>query len=357
MAETSYPFSGDSAGGGGKLVSQLQWQAMAHLWGPDRVDFELTNAVIGRADLPLNTTLSGSNLIISAGGAWVGGYYYKLDAPLTIAAPTNSGANPRYDVIALRASLTTGSVNVVILTGAASETPLEPTPKRILGDVWEMPLAAMLLPANNGTRLLYDRRRFPSTNYLLTPWSRGDVSKSLPPGSFSIDVDANGGGTHDEGYQGREGDMATRTLGKRRPYTPDLFTVTNKPAAANRTGFWRIIAPGTVQFAAQIINTSTTAVTTTAGWFMGITLPVTPSLWVPTQLQGVLTNNEARDGIPNLVNIVGQTSGTSGAALYYPNPTYLSEGLDGLTKIPGKSTLTISGVYETNVFEDRSLSG
>lgn len=357
MPEKSYPFSDDSAGGGGKLVSQTQWQAMSHLWAIDCIDFSMVNSTYTAADMPLNVTLSGSNVVVSPGSAWVGGFYYKLDTTLTIPAPTNTGSNPRTDLVVLRANLATGSVNIAIVTGQAAASPTEPAVTKTLGGIWEMPLMAITLAANNGTKTLGSRRAFRTPGTVQVPFSRPAVSLSLTPGTFTLDMDSNTSGGLEEGFRSYTGDMITRSLGPRQPYTPDLFTVTNKPVEANRIGYWRYIAPGTVQFSVNIINTSSTAVTSTSGWFMGITLPVTPSLYCPTVVQGVLTNNEARDGLPNLVNIVGQTSGTSGLALYYPNPTYLAEGLDGLTKIPGKSTLNISGVYETNYFEDRSLSG
>lgn len=359
MAETSYPFSDDSAGGGGKLVSQLDWQKMAHLWGPDRVDFRLGNQSYSGGALPLNVTLSGANVVVSPGSAWVGGFYYTLDAPLNIPAPTNSGANPRIDAVVIRTNLATGSVNLAISTGVASSTPVEPTPQRVLGGIWEMTIAAIELPANNGTRVFVDRRQYDHVGTVQTTWNRSGTSKTLPYGAFSLDMDSNANGVIFEGFSGREGDMLTRNLGPRQKYTPDLFTVSGKPPAQNRKGFWRYIAPGTVSFSASFYNTTTTPVKVTAGWFMAFTLPVTASKSASSTFTGVLSNPEARNGLPNLVSITAQTRLDFGntCALYYPNSLNVGEGLDGLATIPGMSDLTISGVYETNDFESGVIGG
>lgn len=353
MAEKSYPFSNDSVGGGGKLISQVDWQAMAHLWGGDRIDFQLVNPTYDSTALPFSVTISGSNLVISPGSAWVGGFYYTLDAPLTIACPVNNGANPRYDTVVIRASLATGSVNIKISTGLAAAAPTEPTPTRVLGDIWELPLVSIYLPALNGTRVINERRVFNAPKTAQVPWSRAGISDLLPPGTFTVDMDSNNSGGQQEGFHGRNGDMVTRTLGKRNSYTPDLFTVSNKPPSANRTCAYRYIAPGTVQFSMQFSNTSTSPVKASAGWFIGFTLPVAPSREFVQVFHGVLSNRELRNDMPNLIDITAQvrTEASNSVALYYPSPTNIGNGLDGLILIPGKSDLYISGCYETNAFD------
>lgn len=358
MAEISYPFSGDSAGGGSKLVSQTQWQPMAHLWAPDSIDFAMTSATYTATQLPLNVTLSGSNLVVSPGSAWVGGFYYKLDASLTIAAPINAGANPRIDLLVLRLDPTAGSVNVAISTGQASATPTEPTPQRLPGGIWEMPLSAIILPANNGTRTLSPRKYFPSPGVVQVPWNRAEASNSLPPGAFTIDMDVNNTDVIKEGFRAPSGDMITRTLGKRLSYTPDLFTVFVNIPSGDRQGYWRYIAPGTVEFSVRLSNRSINPITKTAGWFIGFTLPVTPSKFVPTVFSGVLSNPESRNGKPNLMSITAQTRMESSnvCALYSPSTSSVSGGLDGLDLIPGMSELCVSGVYATNDLEERSIS-
>jgi hypothetical protein len=352
MAETSYPFAEDTAGGGSKMVSQVQWQQMSHLWASDRIDFQLVNSSYSQSALPFYASFSGSNIIIQPGAAWIGGFYYKLDAPYTMTTPTNNGSLPRNDIIVLRLDMATGSVNLAKKTGTPSSSPKDPLPQRTPGGVWEMPLWAITLAPNNGDRDLSDRRRFDGPGRVFAPLNAGWVSESLPSGQFLVDMDVNNNDTQYEGFRGRDGFMVARHLGRRREYTPDLFTVSNKPASANRKGYWRYTAPGTVQFSIKISNTSTKAVTTTA-WSIGFTLPVPTSKAAPTVLYGFLDNPEKRDGFPNFVQIVAKNEGggNQNCYLHYPNPVSLKEGLDGLKTIPGKSVLTITGAYETNDFD------
>lgn len=356
MAEISYPFAAASAGGGSELVSQTQWQDMAHLWASDRINFQLTNASYSNTTLPFWCEFADDELVIHPGAGWVGGFYYELTAPKRLPAPTNADAMPRKDFVVIRLDMALGSANLAIKEGQSAPTAREPEVQRTPGGIWEMPLWAVELEPRNGTRTLKDRRRFDSPGGVQTPWYRSEVSQSLPAGSFTLDMDSNGTGGQQEGFRGRDGDMVTRHLSKRQAYTPDLFTVTNKPPAANRTGLWRYIAPGTVQFSAYIRNTSTNPVSITSSWYMGLTLPVICSQAQPMVLTGVLNNSNNRDGLPNLVAITAQTSpGTKNCALYMPSTSSLASGLDGLDRIPGQSDLTVSGVFETNDLEGISF--
>lgn len=354
MAEISYPFAAASAGGGSELVSQVEWQNMSHLWSPDRIDFQLTEPTYTNSSLPFWAEFSGADLVIHPGSAWVGGFYYKLDAPLTLTAPTNGGAQPRTDLIVLRADMATGSVNVAIKQGQAAATPVEPTVQRTLGGVWEMPLWAFELEANNGARGPRDRRRFDVPGVTAAPWYAAEVSQGSPAGNFVLDMDANNTGGQTEGFRGRDGFAVTRHLGKRREYTPDLFPVSNKPATANRKGYWRYIAPGTVQFTIHIQNTSTRAVADTrTSPIIGFTLPRAATVIAPCVFHGFVRNPGNRDGLPNFIDIVATNGGggNSNCYLYYPNDSNPSLGLDALKLIPGKSDLTLTGIYETNDFD------
>jgi len=327
------------------------------MWTADKIDFQLVNTSYNSADLPFYCTRNGSNFVINPGAAWVGGFYYKLDAPLSIPAPTNAGAMPRIDLIVIRADMASGSVNIKTVQGQPSSGPVvpEPAPTRAVGGFWEMPLWAINVPANNGTASLMDRRHFDGPGVTYVPWNRSGISQGLPPGNFTIDMDVNASFGMEEGFRGQDGDMVTRTLGKRRSWTPDIFTVTNKPSDANRVGLWRRVAPGTVAFTLQITNPSTTAVTSTTG--ITVTLPENTSAALPTIVTGLLENLENRDSYPNLMHIVAKTSEFGAAMhLYTPNTDSLKEGLDQLYKIPGKSTLTISGQFETAAFEGRTAN-
>lgn len=354
MAEISYPFAAASPGGGSEMVSQNEWQNMATLWASDRIDFQFQENSYAPTELPFYAAITGPDLVIQPGSAWVGGFYYRSDAPISKPAPANAGAQPRIDLVVLRADLGEGSVNLAIKTGTPAANPQEPAVQRVYGGVWEMPLWAIRLEANNGARTVVDRRRFDGPGHVWTPQFGADVSASIPPGNFIVNMDAYKAGYQYEGFRGRDGFSITRHLGKRWSYTPDLFTVTNKPATSNRKGYWRYIAPGTVFVAINIENTSTKAVTASGdGWTIGFTLPIPTSKTTPTILSGFCNNPERRNNLPNFIDITCKTGsgGNTSCYLYYPNPTSPKEGLDGFKTIPGKSTLTIMGVYETNQFD------
>ncbi|MET9816867.1 hypothetical protein [Streptomyces sp. NPDC006355] len=329
----------------------MEWQNMAHLWASDRIDFQLTqNSTYAPTDLPFHTALVGANLVVQAGAAWVGGFYYRNDAPFSLPAPTNGSAMPRIDLVVLRADFASGAVNLALKTGLPAMHPVEPAVQRIVGGVWEMPIWAFELKANNGARTLLDRRRFDGPGHIWTPQNGADIGNSIPPGNFVVNMDAYNAGYQYEGFRGRDGFAITRHLGKRWEYTPNLFTVTGLPPAANRKGYWRYIAPGTVQFSLEINNTSTKEVRTTTT-IIGFTLPVPASKTAPASFSGFLDNPEVRSEMPNFVDIPARSTGGSNAYLYYQNTTTLKQGLDGLRVIPGKSSLSVSGVYETNEFD------
>lgn len=352
MAEISYPFDVASEGGGSELVSQTQWQSMAQMWASDRIDYRLMNTSYTQATLPFYASIVGSNIVVQPGAAWVGGFYYKLDAPWVYPAPTNSGSLPRRDSLVIRTNMAAGSANLAITTGQPSANLVDPKPQMAAGGIWELPLWVIDTGANNGAKSMGDRRRYHGPEPLWAPWNASAVSANMPLDSFVVDVDSNNNDSPREGFRGRDGFSFTRHLGKRLPTTPDVFTVTNKPAAANRNGWWRYIAPGTVSLSYVIRNTSTRAVEASA-WSMGVQLPVNTSKQGFAHLQGIVENPERRDKKPNYIHVIAknESGGNRNIYLYHANPSNLGEGLDGLNIIPGKSTLTLSGTYETDAFD------
>ncbi|MEU0912127.1 hypothetical protein [Streptomyces althioticus] len=350
MGELSYPFNEASAGGGSALVSEAQWQTMSKLWASDRVDFRLNAASYAATEMPFHTAIVGSNVVVQPGSAWVGGFYYKLDSPLTIPAPTNSGSQARRDNVVVRLNMATHSANIAIKEGQPSANPVDPLPSRIAGGIWEMPLWAIDLAANNGARTLSDRRRFDGSSPVYVPWNAGPVASTLPYGQFVMDMDVNTTDVPTEWVRTRDGNMITRYLGKRRQYTPTLLGATSQPAASYRNGWYRYIAPGMVQFDISIQYTGTGTIRNTNGVAaLGFTLPVASSKASPTIFTGQLANPEQRSGMPNLVGMQGRTTAnTQNVYCSHQSISSLAAGLDGWSVFPGKSTLFMSGVYETN---------
>ncbi|MCX4554141.1 hypothetical protein [Streptomyces sp. NBC_01500] len=350
MAEISYPFAANSAGGGAQLVSQVQWQAMSHMFSEDCIDYPLTATSYESSDLPFYLTNPGTGTItVHPGNAFVGGFYYQLTANKTLTLAANSGNTDRIDLIVIRADLSSGSVNLAVSQGQPATNPVEPKPKRVPGGIWEMVLQTATVPANGGTITTSDRRKFVRPGPVAVPWNASVIAPGLPPGAFVIDMDNNGTGGQAEGFYGADGFMSARTLGKRLPYTPDLFTVSNKPGAGDRNGFWRWIAPGTISFSVEI-TTGSKAVTASSGvTIIGFTLPKPAANNTRQVFTGMIDNPRVSNSMPNLIGVFGKTGtgANQNCYMYMDSTTTIKQGLDSVNTIPAYSTLSISGTYET----------
>ncbi|MFF8367846.1 hypothetical protein ACF05W_03280 [Streptomyces lydicus] len=356
MAEISYPFNADNTNGGTSIVSQTQWQAMASMWGGDRVDFQLTATTYGTTSLPFNATIvNGRTVQINPGKAWVGGFYYSLPSTLSVAIPNNSTTKPRKDLIVLQADMAKSAVNIAVVTGTAAATPVAPQPRRQAGGLWEMPLYEVDAAANNASITISGRMPFNMPTPVAYPWSAADSAATLPRGSFIYDMDNNGGDTQYEGFNGRDGYVVTRHFGKSRPYTPSLV---NGGSAPVREGRWRFVGPNAVWFSAFIQNTSSTDTKLNTGaWTYGLTLPVPANGKTGQIITGHLDNNASNGNTnwPNFMEIVGKVNRGANSQtmwLYWPSPTGAKGGLDGVSTIPRHAYITISGVYEAASFKE-----
>ncbi|MBF6056642.1 hypothetical protein GO002_33050, partial [Streptomyces eurocidicus] len=194
MAETSYPFSQSSKTGGTEMVSEAQWQAMAAMWGGDRVDFRLTSESYASGALPFSASVINSRTIeVKPGSAFVGGFYYQLTASTTLAVDPNPTDKARKDTLILRADVVQGSVNLGVIKGQPSASPIAPLPKRIPGQQWEMVLYEVDVPAKDGSPQLSLRAPFDMPPAVSTPWNTRPAADFLPVGSFLYDLDNNGG--------------------------------------------------------------------------------------------------------------------------------------------------------------------
>jgi hypothetical protein len=128
VAETYWPF--DS--GAGSASGEDRWYQMAPLWALDGV------ATSGGL---LVTTISGRNLQVATGSAWVHGAYYINDAAKTLAVAANSSGNPRIDRIVLRRDLTANTVTAAVLQGTAAASPAAPALTQSTTGIWEVPIA------------------------------------------------------------------------------------------------------------------------------------------------------------------------------------------------------------------------
>ncbi|MGW2919529.1 hypothetical protein ACWDBF_16945 [Streptomyces angustmyceticus] len=356
MAEISYPFNADNANGGTSVVSQTQWQAMAAMWGGDRVDFQLTATTYGDTSLPFYArVVNGRSVEVNAGKAWVGGFYYQNTGLKTVTIASNPSTKPRKDLIVLQADMAKSAVNVTVVKGTASATPLAPQPRRQPGGLWEMPLYEVTAAALDASVTIVGRMPFDTPTPVAFPWNAADGAAALPRGSFIYDMDNNGGDSQYEGFSGRDGYVITRHLGKSKNFTPSLV---NGGSVSVREGRWRMVGPNTVWFSAFIQNTSgTDTKLDTGAWTYGLTLPVPANGKTGQIITGHLDNNASNGNKnwPNFMEIVGKVNRGSNSQtmwLYWPSPAGAKGGLDGVSTIPRHAFITFSGVYEAASFKE-----
>ncbi|WP_326827433.1 hypothetical protein [Streptomyces sp. NBC_01751] len=351
MAEISYPFSADNATtGAAKAVSETQWQKMAHMWGGDRVDYTLTGGQEDFATLPFNAKATNvTTVAVNPGKAWVGGFYYELTAAMNVTITANALTTGRIDLIVLRADMSKPSVNLAVRKGVNAATPVEPLPVRQIGGVWELPLYSITVPASGGALVVNARAPYnipPSVGF---PWNSTTSLALLPVGTFGYDMDSNGNGYQNEYFRGRDGLIASKSLGKSATYTPNLVNCAALPTA-NRTGRWRWIAPNMAWFQATIVNDfDEGAMATGNNWRVGITLPAICNVKAAQTFHGYLSNPSQSGNLPNAMSVTALTQpGSSVLYLHAPDSNTTQEGLNGLKGFPANSSFTISGVFEAS---------
>jgi len=355
MAEISYPFAEDNATtGASKAVSETQWQAMATMWGGDRVDFSIGPGAYSSTDLPFAPkVISVTSLQIGPGKAWVGGFKYELTDNLLVPIDANSSNTGRKDLVVIRADMAVPAVNIAVRKGVNSTAPAVPSPVRQVGDKWEMPLYEVNVPANGGTVTMSSRLPYnmpPAVGY---PWNAADSSKLMPMGAFAYDLDSNLSGSQNERFVGQDGPMITRSFGPMYEYTPDMYHDSNVPNSFfTRKGHWRWIAPNTVSFIASVYNTIANT-ETDKGVPYGIKLPVPASAVNRQVLSGFLLNSAGNGIYPNSQSLTGliNPSTPNYASIYIPSTTGAGGGLDNFHSLPSKSTIYFSGTYEANIFD------
>ncbi|UFQ16418.1 MULTISPECIES: hypothetical protein [Streptomyces] len=350
MAEKSFPFGQANSSGGQAAVSQLDWQDMAKMWGGDRVDFQLVNSSYSSTNLPFSTrVVNGRTIELKPGAAWVGGFYYELDAILTLDIEANPTENPRKDTIVVRVDMAKGSANLAVVKGQPSKAPIAPRPQRIAGQRWEMVLHEVTVPAKDGAIILTNCAPYDVPTSISTPWNAPQTAQFQPQGTFLYDLDSNNNDTQFEAFNGRDGYMITRHLGKARTYTPKIVNTGKLPSGILYRGIWRWIAPNTVFFAIDINNTTNTDIKQSGSGPISFTLPVNPSPNIGQAFNGYMLNSGYNGGLPNYVDLKGMSymsNKTDVVKILYPDPKKLTEGLNYLLTFPRKSSIIFSGVYE-----------
>jgi len=359
MAEISYPFAASNSSGGSQMVSQAQWQKMARMFGGDRIDFQLTATSYGVSDLPfLATVVNGRQIAIQPGRAKVGGFYYEMSTPITLTVPDNSGSNPRIDLVVLRLDMATSAVTATLSIGQAAASPVAPTPTRALGGQWELPIWVINSPAKSGAISLSSALACDMPQPVAAPWNAAQVGGLVPVGTYVTDMDNNTDYSQTESFRSRDGYVPTRTLGKSLTWTPSITNPNAASAsgntAASKSGRYRFIAPNLAWFSATYA-TGSVAVTTGTNAALGITLPVPACGKTGQLLKGVLYNLAENNGLPNICDVsvvINKGSSQSAGYMIFPSTVGVAYGMDNLTVIPKNSTLTLSGTYEANFFNE-----
>lgn len=356
MAETSYPFNKDTDTGGRQAVSQADWQAMATMWGGDRIASRLTSASAAADSLPFAARVIGDRTVeIQPGEAWVGGFYYKLDASTSKdIGPNFDAAKDRRDTIVLRADLSKGSVNLAVVQGQPSANPIPVQPKHVPGQEWEMVLYEVKVPASNGRIELFSRAPFDMPPRVAFPWWADDSTRMLPNGTFAYDFDSDARHTVEEIFKSRDGLGVSRTLGKSWTYTPDLINTASSPKGLICRGRWRWIAPNTVWFAVDYRNDSNSNIQARQD-ALSFQLPVPLNGQVGQSFAGYLLNIDERGGLPNFAHLTGMAwAGNKGQTVRILNQSgnRAIDGLDYLLTFPSRASIVFSGVYEANQFNE-----
>jgi hypothetical protein len=355
MAEISFPFSANSGTGGSQAVSQAQWQEMAHLWNSDRIDFRLTASSYAAGSLPFSPTVqNGNNIAISAGNAFVGGFYYTLSSPTNVAIDPNLTTNGRLDLIVIRADMIKGSVNLATIKGQPSTSPVAPSPIRTIGTTWDLPLMLVTVPAQQGVISVASLYAFDFPPMVAASWNADVFAQFAQNGQFILDMVSNNNFKQSESFKGRDGYAISRTLGKSHNYSP-TFTNHNSASAgavngSSKNGRWRWIAPNTVWFAANITTPGSKVESDSQ---LGITLPVPANPKAAQILNGYVFNPNVRDGQPNQFTFTGIiTSGTPKSTMSLVRDVHANGDVDNMLIMPSASTLSISGVYEADQFNE-----
>ncbi|WP_424214778.1 hypothetical protein ACN20G_23420 [Streptomyces sp. BI20] len=360
MAEISFPYEKDTNigtdannGGGRQAVTEADWQSMATMWSADRINYTPTKNAMTESAMPFYTRVGTDGaLTIQPGEAVVGGFYYKLDAALTVQVDKNlNTTNDRKDILVIQTDLSKGYTKIAISQGAANSAPQAPQPSRQRAGRWELPLYVITVPKNQGAPTLQRVVPFASPADVTSIASGRDLGPFQPEGTFMRCVSPK---DQYEAYNGADGYVVTRDLGLTRTYTPKLlYTRQDNPPGLQCKGRYRRIAPNMVWFSVDISNPTNTDYWNDADDnCLAFTLPDGIPLNGETgqTFSGLMVNGGYSAELPNFVDLKGYTwKGFSGnyVRILYQNPKYLAEGYDYARVFPRSSYIIFSGVYET----------
>lgn len=92
------------------------------------------------------TAGDGMTVTLPAGKAWINGYYYQNDAPITLPISNADGVLHRKDTIALRWDVNERSITAQVIKGAFASSPVAPTIVRT-AEQYDLKIAEISIPA------------------------------------------------------------------------------------------------------------------------------------------------------------------------------------------------------------------
>jgi hypothetical protein len=96
------------------------------------------------------TAGDGMAVTLSAGRAWINGYHYRNDGPLTLPIANADGVLHRKDTVVLRWDVNARSITAQVLTGTFSSSPIAPQITRS-AEQYDLKIAEISIPAGTTT--------------------------------------------------------------------------------------------------------------------------------------------------------------------------------------------------------------
>ena len=204
----------------------------------DNLSVVIGNGVLRSENDDLRVTASGMVVTVAAGRAWINGHFYYNDAPISFTVPTAPAGGMRWDRIMLRldTNVSTRSINVVYVQGAASNSPSKPTPVRG-GNRYDLALADIYVGTNSTNVTVTDMR----SNSAICGW----VYSTAGDNSFFKTLDNN----FDEWFTEARDTLSSVTLFKRYTWrtvlsAASLYTIFNIPQWDEETCFLEVYVNG-----------------------------------------------------------------------------------------------------------------
>ena len=97
-------------------------------------------------ELAVTADGSGMAVTLPAGRAWISGYHYRNDAPITLPIANADGVLHRKDTVVLRWDVNARSITAQVLAGTFSSSPIAPPVVRS-ADQYDLKIAEISIPA------------------------------------------------------------------------------------------------------------------------------------------------------------------------------------------------------------------